>query len=666
MSVCLPRSMVPTLPDLLDVADVVESGCYLLVLEGLSGQAGGLSGDFVGTMRVKGPPGSVKRRVSGDLYRRKVGQGRAPARIETHGGIPQFPVEDYCRYLRCVAVDPQPHSLRLKVEVHRYEEAGLVPCWVNVTSIDFDVVLSGASTNLTFAGDARENDVQIGKVELTRVSQFIRSAVVEMDYMPGCEVPEGSKANSKEWAPVYTKIGWNVAAYKDQCIKADSSDRNEAPVRIEATSADEDELAKTFDHLMHHWRGAEDYDVPWRYHLLCVNAVYDNMLGWMYDQRATDASVPREGAAVASLWKPTKLNGPGEPYADFKVLQDQKAAFFHTALHEVGHAQGLLHCSRDDKHRIMKTTCSIVNMEHSPNWQDKLMWEFHPEQEVALQHWPDLVVRPGGDVPFKPGFPSGDPAVEAPNGVSLHIKPVFDQVPLGAPVRVGLQLVAENGSDLLPAEISFARGNVRGWVECSCGIYRHEFRTLYRHVHDAGVVEPASSKNQVSHSITLLRGVKGELFPRCGKYRVCVTVSWNRGGKNYECEATTEVEVTGACKTAQEVLEEPGVFLWLVLGDRGVGKTREIIERIREDDTLRNHYSVVDAKWTAARGNEPERLERLAKKLLDEKVPVDEWVVTDRELWRLRRIAIQLGKKDIVALYDELIDKKSHHARAAL
>jgi len=196
---------------------------------------------------------------------------------------------------------------------------------------------------------------------------------------------------------------------------------------------------------------------------------------------------------------------------------------------------------------------------------------------------------------------------------------------------------------------------------------RRYFRSLYKCIHAAEPDTSAKSRKgrEILYSITLLRAEHGALFPRSGRYSLTVAVDWRVDGVPFQCTKTTEVTISkrrfvgrSHRGTRKAILKNADFFLWLVQGDQELGNTAEMVKRIRQDQTLRNHYSVVDAKWSASREDDPGRLEILAKKLLEE-VPVDEWVVTDRELRRLRGIAIQLRRKDIAALYDKLIAMKS-------
>src|SRR5262249_55154445 len=99
----------------------------------------------------------------------------------------------------------------------------------------------------------------------------------------------------------------------------------------------------------------EVLDKEGRYHLFCVREIIGSagasFFGLMFGPGAADRnSVPREGAAIAS---DPKLNG-----VRFGSPQNTNF-YFRTALHEIGHAMGLLHHATGQD--IMTITQGIVD-----------------------------------------------------------------------------------------------------------------------------------------------------------------------------------------------------------------------------------------------------------------------------------------------------------------
>jgi len=298
-----------------------------------------------------------------------------------------------------------------------------------VREIRDTVPRDGSSTQDRMSGDViAGNGNTVGTCLLEWASEYIRQAELEIDCMKGCEPPLTS-TRGEDWASVYKKIQWKMDVSDDQ--RSISADAFGSGIR------GDEARRRALQELLDKWRGHSSPDLSWCYHLFCFDTLKGNRLGWMYDRYATDASVPREGAAVASNWTPSQWTGVGERFDGFTKLQDQKDAYFRTAVHEVGHMQGIRHCNGDPKHRFMKETRAIAEAEKK-GWQKDIVWEFHPEHQKGLQHWPDLCVRPSGKVPFSRSLSSGDAAEASDLGVCLDIKPVQERVPLGAPVRLEL------------------------------------------------------------------------------------------------------------------------------------------------------------------------------------------------------------------------------------
>ena len=126
---------------------------------------------------------------------------------------------------------------------------------------------------------------------------------------------------------------------------------------------------------------------PWVYHLLVVDYIKSKFqtrpgkLGYMFDFGSDDPDdPPRQGAAVAAK---ERIDESGTE------LQASGAFFYWTALHELGHMQGLYH-NPDDRGLMQPRV-----------YRDG---QFDPARDLRhagsdlhrLRHLPDLWVRPGG------------------------------------------------------------------------------------------------------------------------------------------------------------------------------------------------------------------------------------------------------------------------------
>ena len=112
----------------------------------------------------------------------------------------------------------------------------------------------------------------------------------------------------------------------------------------------------------------------------------------MYDSAGTDTNnLPREGAAVASLWE--FPSGQRFEQVAGQKLQNVPGAYFRTTVHEVGHAMGLLHSESG----IMQPSSDLADETQPSNpFPNNIVYDFSPEDRMRLQHFPEIIVRPGG------------------------------------------------------------------------------------------------------------------------------------------------------------------------------------------------------------------------------------------------------------------------------
>jgi hypothetical protein len=193
-----------------------------------------------------------------------------------------------------------------------------------------------------------------------------------------------------------------------------------------------------------------------------------------------------------------------------------------------------------------------------------------------------------------------DEAVVDAEGLDLVASPLSDSVPIGAPVRICIELTNNTGEDVqIPHSLSLASGFVSGVVIGPHGEAK-TFRSLIRCIEEEELVTLAAGKRRC-HDLTLLRGFEGALFRAPGAYEVRVDLGWDVEGIPVRAQGSTTVMVTppqddAHATAALKVLSEPDSLLTLVLGGDHLEKGVAALKSALADKVLAPHYAVVEAK----------------------------------------------------------------------
>lgn len=293
-------------------------------------------------------------------------------------------------------------------------------------------------------------------------------------------------------------------------------------------------------------------------------------------------------------------------------------------VHATGHAMGLVHDTVDNG--CMHTTdVMAASAPAGTPFPNNRQWSSASDDQQRLRHYPDVLVRSGGTAcgsasTTTPPITPTDTTVTV-HGLVLRVSPLMVAVPLGAPVRVHLELVNVTGERILaPATLSMKTDFLRGTVVDAAGSWR-TFPPLLRcqEEHSLQALEPGKALTQ---SLTLLRGGQGALFPTPGVHRIIVEVCWEVHGAEYRVTGETSVMVTAAvdeahAQAAQKVLSTPETLLILVLGGDDLPEGLEAIQTALHNPVLRPHFAYIEAKRLAVRfGQRPADLQAAAA-LLD-------------------------------------------------
>jgi hypothetical protein len=388
--VLIPDQSGPPLPDPIPNVDLAREplqpigpfppqfralrpGCYLVRYKPLFP----FSLHFDGTIRVQRD--GFNTIASGDLYRHLL---IAPiAEPNPAAGIPIFPRGRYSHYMRITQIlefITFGNSFTLGFELHRFNAP--TNSWTNEGAFSAEMSWTTAPAGFPSSSDYLTGLVKnaagavVGNLTMGWVSSYLRRAVVEIDRVTQSEAPLENGAG-RDWLEIFDEVGWDV------------------DVEVSDSQVPEASGAGWSDSELHsymlQWRESADLDGEWRYHVLCVRELDSTLRGIMYDAFGGDSNnIPREGAAIASHWV--------IPNADpWGLVKGQRfgaatAPYFRTAVHEIGHAQGLYHNTGDNG--FMNTTDLIAA---SPGtFPNNISWAYHPDDQKRLRHLPDIESGP--------------------------------------------------------------------------------------------------------------------------------------------------------------------------------------------------------------------------------------------------------------------------------
>jgi len=611
----------------------VRAGCWLMNYT----PTGSSFVSFDGTLRVEAH--SAGRTASGDLYQRRVillpFPPGPPHPIllpppNPANGIPVLSRSLYRFYLRVTQILENVtlgNSFQLGFEMWRFTAPN---SWMLEGSFSAQMTWITAPSGYSSASDYLEGDVKnasgavVGRLKMGWLSKYYRKASVEIDTVSGSEQPL-ENGTGIGWQQVFDTLGWDVK------------------IKLSDTNVTEPSGAGWSDAEMHAAmlarRDPINLDTEWRYHILAVKQIDSTPRGIMYDAGGTDSNkVPREGVGISTHWMIP--NTPEWGLVGGQRFGAAKAPFFRTAVHELGHAMGLFHTTVDNG--FMNTTDVIAASATPMNpFPINIKWNYAEVNLKQLRHYPDVFVRPGGTAfgtasTTTPPISPTDRIVDVPD-LELRVAPLLGEVPIGAPVRVNISLVNQGQTvQRVPARLSLKTDFVRGWVSGPSDTVR-SFSPVIRCIEDQPMTE-LQPGNEISDSLTLLRGAQGALFPSSGLYEITVEVRWDVGPMEAVVRGNATVLVTSArtaehAAAAHKVLATPDTHLVLVLGGDHLYEGIDAIETALDEPVLRPHFAVIEAKRLAQRaGERPPQLDKVAT-LLDQNT-----VMSGAELGKLAKL----------------------------
>lgn len=617
----------------------LKAGCYLLNYDPVNN----FLTQFDGTIRVESD-GLFNKIASGDLYQRPLqftsfpfSVGLTPAPNPANG-IPILSRNRYRYYLRITQILDSftiSNSFTLGFEMHKYTASSngwsSIGSWSNegafTATMKWISPPSQYPSNAQYLeGDVRDSSGNItGRLKMGWVSSFLRKATVEIDSVAQSQAPLNN-GNGLDWKQVGEEIGWDITVDQSQNNVQEPSGEFWSDGELHAEM-----LAR---------RDFNNLDREWRYHILAVRRLESTSRGIMYDAFGSDSNnVPREGCAISSHW--TIPNSEEWGTAQGQRFGVATAPYFRTAVHELGHALGLLHNTSDIG--FMNTTGVIANSSLNPgsaSFPANIQWSFNSADVKRLKHFPDIYIRPGA-TPFG-NFYNSTPL--SPNDgieledLNLTVDTVLEVFPLGAPVRVNLSLKNDSTSPhIVPHSLSMKKGHVRGYVLDSHGIKR-TFQPIVISCDD-DCSHRLDPNQEIKNSLTLLRGIDGALFPDSGLYKIVVEVKWDKSGMAFSVTGKQDVYISPAANekhmlVAKKLLSTPDTLLTLVFGGDHLEDGIEAIQAALKTSELKPHYDYIEGKRLSMKFKNRKASFNKCANILDSKS-----VLSDAELKKLKRLS---------------------------
>jgi hypothetical protein len=203
-------------------------------------------------------------------------------------------------------------------------------------------------------------------------------------------------------------------------------------------------------------------------------------------------------------------------------------------------------------------------------------------------------------------------------------------------------------------------GHVSGRVIDPLGAGQ-DFATIHQYTMDI-MPQTLKAGESISHSVTLLWGTQGPLFPTSGYYRIILELNWHLEGMQIRIAGSTGIMVTSPtddahAKAALKILSTQDALMAIAVGGDHLENGYNIIRNAINHPVLKPHYNLIEAKRVGQRFLKRKPDLKKAAEIVDE-----ETVMSPAEVIRLTKILRNFANetdKEVVERMSAVLLEKS-------
>ncbi len=412
----------------------------------------------------------------------------------------------------------------------------------------------------------------LGSFSITWVSKYFRAAKLEVDTIQGAVAPQSVSVNGQthSFRSIFKKAGWDLYVKYDQ---------TNIPNTYTGGSVNWTN-SQMHDAMLNTRRANANLDKEWLLHLLVVPENMGSGRGVMYDQIGAN----REGVASFSN---DGYPGPNPNWgtAKDKKQRDVPSAFLRSASHEVGHGFNMMHQSltwmgeTGTDATVMTTSPGVASFvtANGGTFPDDIEFRFNAHVRHHLNHFPDIIVRPGG-ARWAAGHSTTVPEADLDrywyesDELQLSVESKKMNIKLGEPLDLKLKLENKAGYIITVPEFISPEYLYSHITVINSAGERKPMPTFVMKT-DSGDLSDLEVDGIKEAKTTVFWSSKGFAFNQAGKHTIEVQILWNIDGMPFGISSTLDVwvdaPVVNSDNEVASLLLDDEVGTWVMLGGAG-------------------------------------------------------------------------------------------------